>query len=244
MSKWSILKNALTGKNKGRSSADATSASVSIHRHQGFELYTSKELKTFPWTPIYIDVEDTIDSTVLSSSSILSDDRFRKLLKSLLDERDLSVGYLREMPIDTREVSTKTAHITLGLPSCSAPSFTSFSPESANTRVPNTRRFQLSFESKADRGCINEDVIIQRSQECEVIIPLINSNFKAYTIVSNTLITTREWKEVAKLSLAERMKGLMSNKLHGIDNTGNVRVWTAEHILLYTLQFHRGEEVH
>ena len=40
---------------------------------------------------------------------------------------------------------------------------------------------------------------------------------------------------MSKLSLTERMKGLMSNKLHGIDNTGNVRVWTAEQILLYTL---------
>jgi len=44
-------------------------------------------------------------------------------------------------------------------------------------------------------------------------------------------IYTREKRTDAGVGI----KGILSNKLHGIDNTGNVRVWPAESILLHTL---------
>lgn len=44
-------------------------------------------------------------------------------------------------------------------------------------------------------------------------------------------LLTREVKRNSGLSV----KGLLSNKLHGVDNTGNICVWPAEPLLLHTL---------
>lgn len=48
---------------------------------------------------------------------------------------------------------------------------------------------------------------------------------------SQLIVYTRENNESAKVDI----KGLTSHKLYGIDNTGNVCVWAAESMLLYTL---------
>jgi hypothetical protein len=44
-------------------------------------------------------------------------------------------------------------------------------------------------------------------------------------------VFTREKTKDAGIGVTE----LLSHKLHGIDNTGNVKVWEAESILLYVL---------
>ena len=222
MSKWSILKDALTGGRKGN--ATASSSSLSIHRHHGFELYSQVELQELPWKPIFIDVTTT-DCSPAFTSSMQSDGRFQSFLQSLLDERDLLVGYLREVSTDIGEVTS--GHLVVW-------SFPSPPLEKADINE-YVHRFQFSFDFPQDDACGEKGIVIHREEESHVSIPLLNSNFKSYNISSTTSILTREWKEVSKLSLAERMKGLMSNKLHGIDNTGNVRVWTAEQVLMYAL---------
>eukprot|EP01032_Pedospumella_encystans_P015890 gene15890-18151_t len=49
--------------------------------------------------------------------------------------------------------------------------------------------------------------------------------------VKNLILYTRENPRDAGLSV----KSLLSNKLHGVDNTGNICVWPAEPLLLHTL---------
>lgn len=56
----------------------------------------------------------------------------------------------------------------------------------------------------------------------------IHENDKA---VKNLILYTRENPRNAGLSV----KNLLSNKLHGVDNTGNICVWPAEPLLLHTL---------
>lgn len=59
-------------------------------------------------------------------------------------------------------------------------------------------------------------------------LPQFDSEHSAYTLPS---VATREVKRNSGLSV----KGLLSNKLHGVDNTGNICVWPAEPLLLHTL---------
>jgi calmodulin-lysine N-methyltransferase len=53
--------------------------------------------------------------------------------------------------------------------------------------------------------------------------------YKAYTLGDSTKITLRQRAARSKLTLAQ----LFSHRVHGVDNTGNVRVWAAEGVLLY-----------
>lgn len=83
---------------------------------------------------------------------------------------------------------------------------TSFSPQ-----FPNCRYFQWKLP------------IVIRDE----------SNVQLQPIEDTTplFIYTREKAKDAGIGVTE----LLSHKLHGIDNTGNVKVWEAESILLYIL---------
>lgn len=75
---------------------------------------------------------------------------------------------------------------------------------------------------------------IKRSGEHPITLP--RCDYWCYTMCSATsatplLICTREKPKDSGLSV----QGLLSNKLHGVDNTGNVCVWPAEPLLLHTL---------
>lgn len=82
----------------------------------------------------------------------------------------------------------------------------------------------------------NQDFVTSISMfvYCSNLVPTIvmpNCKFFIWSLPSGKFVYTRERQEENSVGA----KGLLSHKLHGVDNTGNVCVWEAESVLLYII---------
>ena len=208
MSKWSLLKAALSGKREH-------SSSESIHRFEGFQLV--KPTKVF-WRGFVL-----VRSVTLNGDNIECSDEIKELIENCN-------SFLEDMDTTGCEL-----HLQI---------------------VADEQHQKESFLSNLLKITADGDLVVKLKEVCgdsdsdtDTQILLVTSNtfvpsmkraeFWSYPIpavvelnlIDQNKIVTREKPKNAGVSA----NGLLSNKLHGLDNTGNVRVWTAESLLLKVL---------
>ena len=239
MSKWSLLRSSLNGRRDHDNE-------VSIHCFKGFNLINRKKIL---WKGLQLQFNvssssDDNDDNNSSSSSIITIDTLHKMLSVCYD-------YMETMA-DTAEISVIIIAIGNDITRLI---------DIINTGVTNDC-FRIDFiKTGATTTTTNDDDIDSNDNawmlsrlyvKHKLLKPSMNAcHYWSYSIpfTNNTSssncssssssansssansIITREKPEDASVSI----NGLLSNKKHGIDNTGNVRVWTSELLLLYIL---------
>jgi hypothetical protein len=256
MSRWAILKSQLSGKR-------STTSSASIHRFEGFVLIPRSKM-IWRGFELNLEIDISNENEIFHDKEKSGDDDINYIMnEKYQDIRETCMKYFDE--IDTAEFrlsikirlneveKEETLHNSFAKHlACNDYNGTGLSLEpqqtSSNTdNASNETKYvvytyiasnliftpifkQVSFWSytlpkvkhgyrKIENGKQEHDhVQDDEEHKKEDEDPLLK-------------IFTREMP----IDVGVGARGLLSNELHGIDNTGNVRVWTAETLLLYTL---------
>ena len=211
MSKWALLKAHLGGKRDNASQA-------SIHRFEGFKMFSSKKV-IWQGFVFHREIErcegDTVED-VLNSCV--------ECCKACLIEAD-SAEVKVSLKLKREEYNCVVQLVSLAQ---------TFKEDEAQ---------ELSFEFEAGMESVEgedpQDYTLQFVVRGKVFQPLVKrSTFWSYKIPPDMcsvrggcMLYTREKPQTEGVSA----EGILSNKLHGIDNTGNVCVWASESVLLHTI---------
>jgi len=211
MSKWKLLKHRLTGKDKNTSKIDE----LSIHRHNGFQFFSSKRT-IFIWKDLqtYTINEDTVNNNI--------NDKKSDWLNDLIDY------YYKFMEI--RDCSECCMNIEIPL---------KYKDELYNF-------LQAGDEAKTHRFDPLEIDLINKKvkttfyvvQNPSIILSMSECIYKKYIININTDNNNNNWEIYTREGIPDRkltIKDITSHEDYGVDNTGNIRIWDSESILLYTL---------
>eukprot|EP00605_Chrysophyceae_sp_TOSAG23-4_P002553 GSChrysophyteH1.ASY1.ANO1.2818.1 assembled CDS len=240
MSKWLLLQSQLKGKRE-------SCISSSIHRFEGFDLLPRKKVL---WTGFNLileqnvgklssnssDSESDLEELAIESSYLREVDRIREQCRSYFDEID-TAGFRLHLRLTAKSKVTAENFVSqlLGTSgedlrfelenssnkgSCSLPA----QPEQ---QLP-MKELQLSFLFSVKSSLVTP--LFKQVTFWEYTVPQVSHSADGSTTES-FIVRTREQPKNAGAGV----KGLLSNQLHGIDNTGNIRVWVAETLLLHTL---------
>ena len=232
-SRWSLLKSAKSGRR------DILENSVSIHKFEGFNLIPSKRTC---WTGF--ELELSLSDLITNCNDFISHERNLDLLKQTL--RGYCDMYLKV--IDNNECRV-TIHRDLANVHFCSKCLENIQPHAHELFVCKNvlcSRYQQCLLT----GVVEEGVsgswlrssdgsslfpecweIAELYYYCrELKITYSSCEYRLYS-VNSINIYTREKGSNAGITTKE----LLSHQEYGIDNTGNVRVWPAEHVLLHSL---------
>ena len=224
MSKWSLLKSSLKGKREHDNE-------LSIHCFKGFN-DDLVERKKILYTGLMIQFN--VCNCIISNNESINNGLPLYAINSLHSMLTICYDYM-ETKADTTEINVII--IAIG-------SFISKLIDMINTGLKNDC-FRMDYiktgiSNNNDNNYDNDNDDNNTYMLCKIYVkhkllkPTMNlCNFWSYNLPfhNNTNIITREKNEDASVGIS----GLLSNKMHGIDNTGNVKVWTSELLLLYIL---------
>jgi len=225
MSKWGLL-----FRKKGTRKDES---SVSIHRHSGFEVIPKSKLI---WPGYKLQLEWSFDLSAASSED--SRCLFDELYRSWLDHM---------MLVDCGEL-----HIDISFPGITSTNMVreliDSHPDSALMYIARKTVARATADADADT---DTDALPLAKLELVVshksLVPFLSScKFWSYkvpvalvaattssdpsTVLNDFKVLTRETGEAAP-----NTRQLTAHVTYGVDNTGNVRVWQAESVLLYHL---------
>ena len=245
MSKWSLLRSSLNGRRDHDNE-------VSIHCFKGFNLINRKKIL---WKGLQLQFNvsssSSDDNDDRSSSSIITIDTLHKMLsvcydymETMADTAEISVIIIALGNDITRLIDIINTGVTND---CFR---IDFIKTGATTTTTTTNDDDNDIDSNdawmLSRLYVKHKLLKPSMNACHYwsySIPFTNntssssssstssSSSSSGSSSSSSSIITREKPEDASVSI----NGLLSNKKHGIDNTGNVRVWTSELLLLYIL---------
>lgn len=217
MSRWQLLKQALTGSER----ADKKLSSLSIHRHDGFHILPRKRIY-WGWT------KDCVKKDSLSLHSFLNQCREDCVAFDCAEVQYSLYG--------AGSTITKIFHII---------------NKGQSEGWLRLNRIRISPASYKNKSKIFHYIMIDisivdptftatscKNEFWEYHIPTTgvqlnssNSDSTSPTQLSGCCIYTRE----AARESGVRVSSLFSHVTHGVDNTGMVRVWVAEQVLLHIL---------
>jgi hypothetical protein len=205
MSKWILLKKAINSISDANNSDD-----ISIHRFKGFELVKKKLVSAVKFKLdliLQIVTEESIYDLILTMEKVYSQyDCFQIFFNIIL-----------ETCHDRKLFQDIFTNIIL---------------------LPSDYQFTI-FNISEDADCNNVLVecyhkfYVPLFRKRHYLVHSVRYPSSSYETIDNPSIIRVMTRENS--SSRVELKGLLSDRFHGIDNTGNIRVWPSEHILLYTM---------
>ena len=195
MSKWKLLRSALLD---GNGRCLSTPSELSIHAHRGFEVCPYEEIP-FQWATLEVAVhtDDNIPIELLIENEV-----FKRFIAMHLKQRDSSLCWI-----------SKSSH-----PLVNSKELTSVHLSDSDRETQRGFKVVLSFQQPEAA-----EASILYTADDEISIPSSSAVYKRYTITAplrHLHIYTRERSEASR---SDKLRGLASHSLYGVDNTGNVR---------------------
>jgi hypothetical protein len=230
MNKWKLLKSALQGKRDSDSAA-------SIHRNDGIFPVLKKRPVPWQWAALSI-VFQPPDSADVEIEAITLD-KLKELCRNYMQERDaveIIVRLQASASVGAEEQLWGVLDSALAEGCC---------------RLKNAG---VSTSSAGDEGeeRVSEGVAVEVYWQDATVTPsMLNCKYYEWTLPSGDVVFARfdelqcvthpvtysrfvYCREKAK-DAGIGVNQLLSHKLYGVDNTGNVKVWAAESMLLHVL---------
>ena len=219
MSKWQLLKSQLSGKR------DSTS-STSIHRFDGYENLVPRKKNLWQGFKLRLEVSSAAEEETNMEMQCMG---ARAACLSYFGEIDTTEFQLQlVINVLVEETADSLVRELLDLVASAAWGVYFVQHSTAKTIVAASKDYSDYMGKPA----------LTITYEMTVKSPTLHPTFKqvsfwTYTPTSepSLLLFSREQPTDAGVGA----KGLLSNELHGLDNTGNVRVWLAETLLLHIL---------
>ena len=229
MSKWSLLRNALTHSKGGEeekektaattdsSTSSSSSSSVSIHRFEGHQRL--KKQKTL-WTGFHLTLHLSSFSSSLTQLLSLCEDYFHRI--------DTAEFLLQ---VESRDKDALQAFLTQLLTSSSSlPPLLPLLQESSH----NNMSFSIKKDIESTPTSDELHEVLLRVTHLQYVPIQKTVEYHKYDLTfrgEKKEIWTREPPKKKKLNIQE----LLSDRLYGVDNTGNICVWPSEPLLLHLL---------
>lgn len=215
MNKWKLLKNAIIGDHKSNNESRTPD---SIHRFDGFQNLIKN--KNLVWCGFFFQLSYSSNQTVFSNNNYDPFLNFLLYCQSIVCESDtLQAIFEIEISLDFSERFKQTV--------------------AQNSQICCLISYHLKPAILQSTAMIFEVIIscplhlplFRESQYLQFFIPFPSClNLEIDKI--DTVVYTRE---KSKKNVKVDLKDLISNQLHGVDNTGNICVWPSEQILLHTI---------